>query len=31
MSGVAIHWPGEVWTHDHIAQVLTDDHTERAA
>lgn len=29
--GVEIHWPGAVWTHDHIAQVFTDGSTERAA
>ena len=29
--GVEIQWPGEVWTHDHIAQVFTDGNTERAA
>ena len=29
--GVEIHWPGEVWTYDHIAQAWPDDNTERAA
>ena len=31
-AGFVIAWPnGEMWTHDHIAQVFTDDDTERAA
>ena len=29
--GVEIHWPGAMWTHDHIAQVLPNVNTERAA
>lgn len=29
--GVEVVWPGEVWTHDHIAQAWPDDNTERAA